>query len=53
MELVEIGARDADGLDVLWPQDASLLQQPQDLVSLGGGHRVTKRREKFTSPDIM
>jgi hypothetical protein len=53
VEFVEVGARDADGLHVLRPEDARLLQHSQNLVSLGGGHRVTTRLEIFTSPDIM
>jgi hypothetical protein len=52
MEFVEILPRDANGLDVPGAEDAGLLQNPQNSVEPGADHRITKRLEKSTSPDI-
>lgn len=35
------------------PQDAKLLQEMQNLVAFGAGHRVAQCREMDTSPDTM
>ena len=53
VELVEVRTRDPDSLHVLGAQDASLLKQTQNLVSLGRGQLMTQCRGKVTTPDTM